>query len=132
MIGTTTAIINSIVKRWTDIRCPSPCETDTIYARDFRGNLIEIEDELDIDEKCEEVTKRYYTETDQHVYDAWLYDETNVITTELLAKGKALPSKKLFVKYRPNHIQRTSHLSQMACDACTMHVFEHEALISKL
>ena len=81
----------------------------------------------------DQVQKRYYTETNSVVYEDWRINCHNAIFTELLSKGKKIPTKGTFVRYQPRHVNQllyTLHL--MACDKCTEFKWWFQAIINFL
>ena len=109
----------------------SPSDRDTIRLRNERGNLILIE-EINSDEKYEEIGKLFYTENDVDLYQEWLYENVDLLRRERLAKQQPLISRKTFTNYKPNYVQKTSYLSQFACTIDTEFDWIHATMMKTL
>ena len=93
---------------------PSPCKSDVIRRRDEYGNLKLLE-EINSDEKYEEISKQYHTTHKLDLHKQWQYESADLQMTERLSKQRPLISRTTFSKYFPNHVQKKDYLSQFAC-----------------
>ena len=116
---------------WLEHSSVSPSKDDTIRKKDNRGQLVLLE-EINSDEKYEEVQKRYYTDTDGGMWLLWQYQNTDLLYRERLSKGQPIISKRTFTKYRPNWVDQTNYLSQFACDKCIEFEWMHDGLMKTL
>ena len=129
--GTSAEAKENIQQFFINKSVPSPSPKDIIRARDERGNLILIE-EINSDEKYEQIRKRYYTEHDTDLWKLWQYENTDLLRRERLSKQQPLISLSTFTKYKPNHVQQCGYLSQFGCATGIEFEWIHEAMMKTL
>ena len=111
--------------------CVSPSKCDVIRARDERGNLPLLE-EINSDEKYEEITKQFYTTNVCDWHKQWQYENMELLREECPSKGQVMTSRQTFTKYIPNHVQKKSYLSQFACILCLEALWMHQTMMKTL
>ena len=89
-------------------------------------------EEINSDEKYEEIRKRYHTEHDVDLWKLWQYENADLLMRERLTKQQPLISRKTFTKYKLNHVQKCDYLSQFGCSTGIEFEWIHEAMMKTL
>ena len=110
---------------------PSPCKSDSIRRRDEYGNLVLVED-INSDEKYEELTKRFHTAHKSDLCKQWQYQTADLQMRERLSKHKPVISRKTFSKYFPNHVQKKPYISQFGCEKGIQFRWIHKSMMKTL